>query len=105
MLSRGLQYAEEAERTNSRDATAHFAIFCNLGKLARLRRESSGWLTILGDVTRARRELDQALVLAPDYAAALEAKGRMLMELPRWLGGDPELGGILLQRSDSASLR
>lgn len=102
MLSRGLRCAEEAERTNSRDAAAHFAIFCNLGKLTRLRRESSGWLMILGDVTRARRELDQALALAPDYAAALAAKGRMLMELPRWLGGDPELGRILLQRADSS---
>ena len=60
MLSRGLGFAEEAARTNSGDAAAHFAVFCNLGKLTRLRRESSGWLMILGDVTDIGNVIDAA---------------------------------------------
>jgi hypothetical protein len=99
ILSRALQRAEEAARADSEDATAHFAVFCNLGKLTRLRRESSGWLALLGDVARAGRELDRTLSLAPDYPEAVAAKGQMLIELPRWLGGDPETGRALLRRA------
>ena len=101
MLSRGLQRAEEAAHTHPEDATAHFAVFCNLGKLTRLRRDSSGWLTLLADVARAQRELDRALSLAPDYPDAVAAKGQMLIELPRWLGGDPETGRVLLRRAST----
>ena len=39
------------------------------------------------------------LALAPDYPAALAAKGEMLVELPRLLGGDPQEGERLLRRA------
>ena len=38
-------------------------------------------------------------LLAPDYPAALAAKGEMLVELPRLLGGDPREGERLLRRA------
>ena len=104
ILSRGLECAEEAVRADPRDATAHFAVFCNLGKLTRLRRQSSSWLALLADVARAERELDHALSLAPDYPDAVAAKGQMLIELPRWLGGDPETGRALLRRASTLGL-
>jgi len=99
ILSRGLERAEEAVRENPQDATAHFAVFCNLGKRTDLRRRALGFFALLSDLTRVRRELDDALALAPDYAAALAAKGQMLTELPRFLGGDPEQGQHLLRRA------
>ena len=99
ILSRGLERAEEAVRANSRDASAHFAVFCNLGKRAELRRGALGIVGILGDLARVRREIDDTLALAPDYPPALAAKGQMLRELPRYLGGDPEEGQRLLRRA------
>jgi len=104
ILSRGLHCAEEATHADPGDATAHFAVFCNLGKLTRQRRNTAGWLALLGDVARAERELDHALRLAPDYPDAVAAKGQMLIELPRWLGGDPETGRALLRRASILAL-
>ena len=99
ILTRGLERAEEAAEANPLDATAHFAVFCNLGKRTDLRRRTHGFLGLLGDVGRARRELEEALILAPDDPAALAAKGQMLTELPRFLGGDPAEGERLLRRA------
>ena len=99
ILTRGLERAEEAVEANPRDATAHFAVFCNLGKRTDLRRRTHGFLGLLGDVGRARREIEEALILAPDDPAALVAKGQMLTELPRLLGGDPAEGERLLRRA------
>jgi hypothetical protein len=53
--------------------------------------------SLLKDVARIRREIDDTLVLAPTYAAALAAKGQMLTELPHYLGGDIEEGRRLLR--------
>ena len=99
LLASGLARAEEAVKAVPHDAVAHFAVFCNLGK--RLQMKSRGWglLTSLGDLRRARQELDVALALEPDYAAALAAKGQMLTELPRFLGGDRREGEDLLRRA------
>ena len=99
ILTRGLERAEEAVRANSQDAAAHFAVFCNLAKRADMRRGTLGFVGILKDVARVRREIDYALTLAPDYPAALAAKGEMLTRLPRFLGGDREEGRRLLHRA------
>ena len=97
-LQLGLDRAEEAVRVNPQDPGAHFAIFCNVGLRLRSR---SGWrlLASFGDLSRARKEVDIALLLAPDYSGALAAKGQMLAELPRWLGGDKQEAERLLRRA------
>ena len=67
ILSRGLQCAEEAADTDPGDATAHFAVFCNLGKLTRLRRDTAGWLALLADV--AADDVNDALIINVTGAA------------------------------------
>jgi hypothetical protein len=99
VLARGLARAEEAVRATPRDAVAHFAVFCNLGKRLELERYGTGLLPMLGALHRVQREIDLALALVPDYPAALAAKGEMLVELPRVLGGDPREGERLLRRA------
>jgi len=98
LLAFGLERAEAAVKADPQDAAGHLALFCNLGKRLRTR---SGWglLTAFGDVGRARKEVDTALALAPDYPGALAAKGEMLAELPRWLGGDRQEAERLLRRA------
>jgi hypothetical protein len=99
VLARGLARAEEAVRVNPQDAVAHFAVFCNLGKRLDIERHGGGLFATLGDLHHVQREIDIALALAPDYPAALAAKGEMLVELPRLLGGDPREGERLLRRA------
>ena len=99
VLARGLARAEEAVRADPQDAVAHFAVFCNLGKRLELERHGAGLFATLGDLRRVQREIDIALALAPDYAAALAAKGEMLVELPRLFGGDLQEGERLLRRA------
>jgi hypothetical protein len=99
VLARGLDRAEEAVRTDPEDAVAHFAVFCNLGKRLQMKRSGYGLFAALKELGRARKEIDIALTLAPDYSAALAAKGEMLVELPRLLGGDAREGERLLRRA------
>lgn len=99
VLARGLDRAEEAVRADPQDAVAHFAVFCNLGKRLEMKRRGGGVFATLGELGRAQKEIDMALSLAPDYPAALAAKGEMLVELPRLFGGDPREGERLLQRA------
>ena len=99
VLARGLARAEEAVRVNPRDAVAHFAVFCNLGKRLDMERHGGGLFATLDDLRRVQSEIDVTLTLAPDYPAALAAKGEMLVELPRLLGGDPQEGERLLRRA------
>ena len=99
VLARGLARAEEAVRADPRDAVAHFAVFCNLGKRLEMERQGRRLFATLGDLHRVQREIDITLALAPDYPAALAAKGEMLVELPRLLGGNPQEGERLLRRA------
>lgn len=99
VLARGLDRAEEAVRADPRDAVAHFALFCNLGKRLEMKRRSGGLFATFGELGRVQKEIDTTLALAPDYAPALAAKGEMLVELPRLLGGDPREGQHLLLRA------
>ncbi len=98
LLAIGLARAEEAVKENPRDAGAHFAIFCNLGRQL-MNRTGWGLLTAFGDLHRAKEEVDAALALEPDYPGALAAKGEMLAELPRLLGRDRAEAERLLRRA------
>lgn len=92
---RGVALAEQAIEAHDADATAHFAVFCNLGKQADAAGVS---MTGMLAVRRLRREIDRTLALAPDWDDALVAKGSFLMQLPRMLGGDAAEGERLLRR-------
>jgi tetratricopeptide (TPR) repeat protein len=95
LFARGLARAEEAVKADDRDALAHFAVFCNLGGQLR----AGPGLSALLDLRRLRREIDRTLELAPDFPDALVGKGRLLLETPRLLGGDPAGGERLLRRA------
>jgi predicted Zn-dependent protease len=86
-------------RADPQDAVAHFAVFCNLGKRLEMKRRGGGLFATLGDLGRVQKEIDITLALAPDYPAALAAKGEMLVELPRLFGGDSQEGERLLRRA------
>jgi len=45
--------------------------------------------------------LDRAIELNPDYANALAAKGGVLLDLPKLIGGDPSEGLRLLRRANA----
>jgi hypothetical protein len=94
LLEQGLALAEEAVAADERDAKAHFAVFCNLGKQMELR--GVGIRSLLA-VRRLRREIDRTLELAPDYSDALVGKASLLIDLPRPLGGDAAEGERLLR--------
>jgi tetratricopeptide (TPR) repeat protein len=95
-LARGVHLAEEAIAANSRDAKAHFALFCNLGKQMKV---TGLGLSSLVKFHRASHELDATLALAPDDADALAAKGAMLLETPPLFGGDATAAEGLLRRA------
>ena len=96
VLDAGYELAEAAVAANDADAHAYFALFCNLGKKLRLSGVSFGSLEM---VKKVKRAIDAALRLDPTNSEFLTAKGVLLIELPRWLGGDRERGAQLLRRS------
>ena len=96
LLDRGLALAEKAVAADDRDALAHFAVFCNLGRRTELAGLSVGSLAAL---RRLRREVDRTLELAPEFVKALQGKGALLLDTPRLLGGDPAEAERLLRRA------
>lgn len=95
-LEHALALAERAVAEDPRDAKAHFAVFCSLGRRAEL--EGAG-LGALSSLARMQESLDQALALEPTFVDALVAKGRMLARLPWVLGGDAAEGERLIRRA------
>lgn len=96
LLDRGVALARDAVGADPRDARAHLALFCNLGR--RLQTQAFPFAHV-GDVMRAIEALDAAVTLAPDDADVAAAKGAMLVRLPRLLGGDPAAGERWLRRA------
>jgi tetratricopeptide (TPR) repeat protein len=94
IAAQGLAAAERAVLADPDDATAHLAVFCNLGKQMRLSANPFGNLLRL---RRLRREVDTALGLDPENADALVGKGLLLTRLPGFLGGDREEAEALLR--------
>jgi cytochrome c-type biogenesis protein CcmH/NrfG len=95
-LTRGLEIAEAAVALDGRDARAHLAIICNLGRQVELAGLS--W-RVFGQVRRLQAEADLALELAPDDPDILTTKGQMMRQTPGPLGGSKEVGLKLLQRA------
>jgi hypothetical protein len=96
LLTRGVELAEAAVAADRRDALAHFALFCNLG-----RRVQGDGVTFGRAVAvyRALRAIDTALELAPDDPDVIAAKGALLVQLPPLLGGDEVRGEQCLRRA------
>ena len=95
-LERGLALARAAVAADDRDAAAHFATFCTLGRLVQL-RGLDPWRPF--EALRALGELEAAVRLAPDDPDVMAAKGAALLLLPRLLGGDPGEGRVWLRRA------
>jgi hypothetical protein len=96
LLTRGIELAEAAVAADRRDALAHFALFCNLG-----RRVQTAGASFAGAVAvyRALRAIDTALELASDDPDVIAAKGALLVQLPSVLGGDEARGEQCLRRA------
>jgi tetratricopeptide (TPR) repeat protein len=92
----GLELGEEAVEADEGDATAHFALFCNVAKQVDV--SGLSW-RVFGQLRRMRTEIDRTLELAPDYPEALIAKGELLRRLPGPLGGDETLALQLFRRA------
>ena len=96
LLVRGMALAEAAVAADPRDALAHYATVCNLGNQMQASGLGFGQLVRL---PRLRRELDVTLELAPDDADSMVAKGALLLQLPRLLGGDATAAEDLLRHA------
>jgi hypothetical protein len=96
LLQRAVDVAEHAVAADDRDAVAHFALFCAVGKRLELAGPSLG---SLAEVRRLHAEVDRTLALEPDYVDAIVGQGAFLLRAPRLLGGDPVAGERLLRRA------
>jgi len=96
MLERGLTTAERAVAADDRDAKAHFAVFCNLGRQLEAKGVSLAGVT---GVKRVLAEIDRAIALQPAFVDAVTAKGALLVRLPALLGGDADEGERLIRRA------
>src|SRR5690242_18324857 len=77
-LDEGVVMSETAVAADERDARAHLALFCNLGKQIEL--SGLSW-RVFARVRRARAEIDRAQELAPTDPDVLAAKGELLRRL------------------------
>ncbi len=79
----GLQLAERAVAADDGNASAHFALFANNGRVMLMQGQTPNPLNLLA----VNRELERTLELDPNYADALAARGGLYRQLPRLLGG------------------
>ncbi len=79
----GLQLAERAVAADDTNASAHFALFANNGRVMLMEGQTPNPLNLLA----VNRELERTLELDPNYADALAARGGLYRQLPRLLGG------------------
>jgi len=91
----GLELANQALALDPTVADAHFAIFTNMGRKA----ERTGVGAQFMHVSKLKALLDKTIELDPNHAPAWEAKGEMLMRLPRLLGGSAAEGEKALRLS------
>lgn len=95
LVQRGIAAGEAAVAADARDARAHFALFCNLGK--ELEIAGLSWRSF-GRLRRLQAEIERAQVLDPDDPDILMGRSEVLLGTPGPLGGDVELGETLIRR-------
>jgi hypothetical protein len=91
----GLQLAQRAVAADDNNASAHFALFANNGRVMLMEGQTLNPFNLLA----VNRELERALELNPDYADALAARGGLYRQLPRLLGGSLEKAEADLTRA------
>ena len=91
----GLRDAEAAVSADDENADAHYAVFANHGRIMLL----EGGVANPFNVYVVNRELNRTLELNPNHVDALAAKGDMLRQLPRLLGGDLHEAAQYLRRA------
>lgn len=95
-LEAAVVVAEAAIAADERDARAHLALVCAVGK--QLDIAGLSW-RVFGQVRRVQAEIDRAHELAPDDPDVLVAKGQILRRTPGPLGGNKDAGTKLLRRA------
>jgi tetratricopeptide (TPR) repeat protein len=95
VYDRGIALAKQAIALDPALADAYFAVFLNMGRKA----ERSGVGSQMATLSELKRLLDRTLELDPSHAQAWEAKGEMLLRLPRLMGGSTSDGERALRRS------
>jgi len=91
----GIALAKRALALDPTLADAHYAIFLNLGG----RSQRAGVASKFSNLSELKAELAKTLELDPKHAHGWEARGEMLLKLPRMLGGSTSDGEAALRRS------
>jgi tetratricopeptide (TPR) repeat protein len=92
---RGIALANQAIALDPGLADACYALFLNLGR----KSERAGVGSQMKNISQLKSLIDRTLELDPRHAHAWEAKGEMLVRLPRLLGGSTTEGEKALRRS------
>ncbi|MGB0909029.1 MAG: tetratricopeptide repeat protein [Nitrospirales bacterium] len=98
MFEKGARLAKQALVLQEDLADAHFYYAANLGRATQIKGVMASALVVAELKTHAER----AVELKEDHAPALHMLGRMLDELPWFLGGDEEAALQYLQKAVSA---
>jgi tetratricopeptide (TPR) repeat protein len=91
----GIALANQAIALDPDLADAYYALFLNIGR----KSERGGVGSQMSNLSQLKSLLDRTLELDPRHAHAWEAKGEMLVRLPRLLGGSTTEGERALRRS------
>jgi tetratricopeptide (TPR) repeat protein len=95
IYDRGIDLANQAMALDPAVADAHYALFINLGRKA----ERTGIGSQMRAISKLKKLLNETIELDPRHAHAWEAKGEMLLRLPRLMGGDAAEGERALRHS------
>jgi hypothetical protein len=95
VYDRGIELANQAIALDPSVADAHYALFVNLGK----KSERTGVGAQVMNISHLKELLKKTLELDPRHADAWEAKGEMLLRLPRLWGGSASEGEQALRHA------
>lgn len=95
VYEQGIELANQAIRVDPSLADAYYALFVNEGRKA----YRTGLVSKALKVSQLRSLLAKTLELNPRHAHAWEARGEMLLRLPRLLGGSTKDGEQALRRA------
>ena len=95
LYRRALELAKESLALDPDSARANFVYFAAKGRILMI----EGTARNVMELKALRPYLDRALKADPDYVDALAAKGGMLLELPKYLGGDSKQAEQILRRA------